>query len=215
MLIKQGPGKIGWTNWSFNPIAGCQHGCDYCYVNRIEKRFGRDMTTPIFRDKYLKDKMPKEPSKIFVGSSGDMWGDWVPAEWINRVLDVVENNPDHTFQFLTKNPKRYVEFELPKNGWYGTTDDGTDRTKDNIFELTNISYRTTFISFEPLLERVEFFDPLMDWIIIGANSNKGAKRPPIAWADSLIIHAQLFDIPVWVKDNYGYPLKTKEFPACE
>jgi protein gp37 len=126
---------------------------------------------------------------------------------------VVLANPKHTFQFLTKNPKRYVEFELPQNAWYGTTDDGTGRTRNNIYELTDISHRTIFVSFEPLLTWVDFFDPLVDWIIIGANSNRGAKKPPIAWADSLIIHAQLFDIPIWVKDNYNYPQKIKEFPV--
>jgi len=72
-----------------------------------------------------------------------------------------------------------------------------------------------FVSFEPLIESpmisFNLFSEL-DWIIIGADSSRGAKKPPKQWADFLIKTARDLSIPVWVKDNYGYPEVIKEFP---
>ncbi len=217
MLNKQGPGKIDWTDYTWNPIAGCKHGCPYCYMRRMERRFPGIMV-PVYRPNYLLDPVKKrKPAKIFVGSSGDMWGDWVSDHWIDKVLDVVELCVRHTFQFLTKNPERYGWFHLPsKNAWYGTTVDGTKRTENNISTLhenTPACSHLRFISFEPLLARVAPDLLGMSWVIIGADSTHGAKRPPREWADIIIDEARRHNIPVFVKDNYGYPERIKEFPS--
>lgn len=34
--------KIEWCDSTWNPVTGCQHGCDYCYAARIAKRFGSE-----------------------------------------------------------------------------------------------------------------------------------------------------------------------------
>ncbi|MCG8515762.1 MAG: phage Gp37/Gp68 family protein, partial [Halanaerobiales bacterium] len=52
----------------------------------------------------------KKPSKIFVCSMADLFGDWVPESWINDVLNACHEACHHTYMFLTKNPKRYREF---------------------------------------------------------------------------------------------------------
>lgn len=39
-MNKQGPGKIDWTDYTFNPVTGCYHSCEYCYAERIATRFG-------------------------------------------------------------------------------------------------------------------------------------------------------------------------------
>ena len=219
MLNKQGKGKIDWTDYTWNPISGkCLHNCQYCYMHSFWKRYP-DMAEQQIKGNYLHDKFPKKPSKIFVGSSTDMWGEWVPSDWIWRIINKTKYNSRHTFQFLTKNPERYAEFfdGLPENAWFGTTIDGTDFTKKNAERLlmSTSPSDTCFVSFEPLIKypyvkNMEF--SLFDWIIIGADSSMGAKRPPKEWADELIRHARSNDIPVWVKDNYGYPEIIKEFP---
>jgi protein gp37 len=216
-MNKQGPGKIDWTDWTWNPISGCRHGCPYCYMRRMEKRFPGIME-PMFHTQRLKEPERKKPSRIFVGSSGDMWGECVPHIWINEVLKVCKRTP-HTYQFLTKNPDRYGDFPPLDNAWYGTTVDGTVRTKDNIFNLTfwdnESGIKNRFISFEPLLMPVhpELFG--IQWVIIGADSTRGASRPPKEWADIIIEKARFAGIPVWVKDNYGYPDVIKELPSSE
>ena len=213
-MNKQGPGKIDWCDYTWNPISGCEHGCPYCYMLRMEKRFPGIMK-PQFKPHLLKEPIrKKKPSKIFVGSSGDMWGEWVPSAWIQIVLDTCRESPHHTFQFLTKNPERYGDFILPLNGWYGTTCDGTQRTEDNIYILDDFVPTTSikFVSFEPLLDGHHFDIIGMDWIIIGADSNRGAKKPPNLWADRLVTTARQEGIAVWVKDNYKYHTVIKEFP---
>jgi len=217
MLNKQGPNKIDWTDYSWNPISGCLHGCPYCYMLRMEKRFPGIMK-PGFRPHYLIDpRKLKQPSKIFVGSSGDMWGEWVNHDYIQSVLNICEQSPRHTFQFLTKNPMKYMEFPQTDNAWYGTTCDGTERTKNNINDLVMYIQRCNsirFVSFEPLLAPVDPDLFGISWIIIGANSNRGAKKPPKEWADRLINLARKNNIAVFIKDNYGYPERTKEFPRA-
>lgn len=48
----------------------------------------------------------KKPRKIFVNSMGDLFHESVPDEWIDRVFAVMASSSRHTFQVLTKRPKR-------------------------------------------------------------------------------------------------------------
>ena len=53
----------------------------------------------------------------------DLFGRWVPDEWIKAVFDACRAAPWWRFLFLTKFPQRMAEFDLPENGWFGTTVD--------------------------------------------------------------------------------------------
>jgi len=69
----------------------------------------------------------KKPQRIFVVSMGDLFGSWVPDEWIVEVFEACKKAQQHKYMFLTKNPKRYTELHkkglLPNldNFWYGQT----------------------------------------------------------------------------------------------
>lgn len=214
-MNKQGPGKIDWTSYTWNPISGCLHGCEYCYLRRMEKRFKGIMKPAFHPKRLLQPCKVKKSSLIFVGSSGDMWGEWVPPNWIRRVLRICSSKANwHTYQFLTKNPRCYIDFKPLDNCWYGTTCDGTYRTRSNLRTLGNSLPKNfiKFVSFEPLLNGVYPNLAEIDWVIIGANSNKGTKKPPKEWADIIIEAARSKSIPVFIKDNYGYNRRIKEFP---
>jgi len=43
-------------------------------------------------------------------------------------------------------------------------------------------------------------------------SNKGAEKPPDEWAQRIIDIARDNGTAVFVKDNYGFPERIKEFP---
>lgn len=222
-MNKQGKGKIETCDYTWNPISGCLHECSYCYLKRMEKRFETNMMKPdIHPLRLFEPANIKKPSLIFTGSSGDMFGEWVKPEYIEGVFDICRNT-HHTYQFLTKNPKRYADFNLPENGWYGTTCDGTYKTIDNIELLRKsvLNEHIRFVSFEPLLENpFDLWETVMpldgiDWIIIGADSTKGVKKPPKEWADQLIKEAKDYShepIPIFIKDNYGYSETIKEMP---
>ncbi len=114
----------GWHRW--NPIGGCLHNCFYCYMKPMSKRCGVDMTTPTgLRKEYLNDNLGTG-RKIFVCSSGDMWGEWVKSDDIQKVLEHCRKYPDNEYMFLTKNPRRYNPFlkaggEFPAQSIFGVT----------------------------------------------------------------------------------------------
>lgn len=129
---------IEWTNWTWNPIAGCFHACSWlmpdgtianCYAEDVADRVAGGAYPNGFEFNYWKPNLLKEPinqkkpSRIFVGSMADVFGHWVEAEHIEQVLDVCNRAPWHTFQFLTKNIKRVHEFIgfIPANCWIGAS----------------------------------------------------------------------------------------------
>lgn len=204
--------KIEWTDYTWNPVIGCLHECFYCYARKWAKRAGEDFK-PSWREKqYRKPYKIKEPSKIFVCSLADLFGDWVPKEWIEKVLQVVKDNPQHTFQFLTKNPGRYLEFHFPQNCWLGITIDVVNQARLNYLK-ENKEYNHKFISFEPLLSDMSSLclDGI-DWAIIGADSTIGAESPKKEWVLSLIRDCRARNIPIFLKSNLKWPEKIQEFP---
>ena len=66
---------------------------------------------------------------VFTCSMSDLFGRWIPSEWIEAVQSMARDNPQWTFLFLTKFPKRIAEFDIPPNAWLGTTVDVQKRVK--------------------------------------------------------------------------------------
>lgn len=67
---------------------------------------------------------------IFVCSMADLFGEWVPDEWIEAVFKACEKAPQHRYLFLTKNPARYLNLvkqgklsllNANSNMWFGTS----------------------------------------------------------------------------------------------
>jgi len=189
---------IGWADKTWNPVCGCKNACYYCYSKRLNDRFKwlKDFTKPKFYPERLLEPYDlRKSSKIFVCSMADLFGDWVPDKWIKAILEVVRDNPQHTFQFLTKNPKRYLEFEFPKNCWLGVT---ITNSKDGwrIVDLVRKdNYR--FVSLEPLIggfgKEFNMWIKGVDLIIIGAMTGMGKKNviPKKEWIDN-IQHKNIF-----------------------
>lgn len=81
--------------------------------------------------RYRLDQLKKwsEPRTIFVCSMADLFGDWVPDEWIQEVFKACKAAPQHKYLFLSKNPGRYCDLEragiMPHedNFWFGATFD--------------------------------------------------------------------------------------------
>jgi protein gp37 len=147
----------------------------------------------------------------------DLFGDWVPAGWIQEVIKVAEKNPHHTFQFLTKNPSRYKEFKFPENCWLGTTVNSQSDVYRILQLVENADRNIKFVSFEPLYGEIRmlFPDPdhVVDWIIIGAQTNPW-KLPKPEWVRNLIDQARSIGAAVFLKDNLRWPEKIQEFPEA-
>lgn len=126
--------SIEWTGASWTPIRArhkatlklgwhCRHaspGCGNCYAEAMNKRLGTGLPFKPGHEKdievYLDEKMLlaplkwKKPRKIFVCSMTDLFADFVPDEWIDRMFAVMALCPQHTFQVLTKRSKRMREY---------------------------------------------------------------------------------------------------------
>lgn len=217
MNIQLGDKGINWTDATWNPITGCLHGCKYCYAREFADRFGRSFE-PQFHPELLGDPIKrKTPTKIFVGSNADVFGKWVEREWIDAILETVRKCPQHTFQFLTKNPARLQEFNpWPANCWVGGTVDERSRLKPTLDALYRAKAQVRFISFEPLNADmgIPFMAGSVEWIIIGAQTGRHAHQPKAEWISDLIKAAKSAMVSVWFKDNLIWSPRLNEWPRA-
>jgi protein gp37 len=145
----------------------------------------------------------------------DLFGEWVPDEWIREVFKACEAVPQHRYLFLTKNPYRYLQLhiqeKLPKNSnfWYGTTLTGQGNLPFNCLD-----FKRNFISVEPLLGNVSNKFPFtnINWVIVGAQTGPGAVKPKPEWVQGIIDQARAANVPIFLKDNLNWQEKIREFP---
>lgn len=171
---------------------------------------------PTFHKYRLNDYIGKKGRNIFVCSMADLFGAWVPDEWIEEVFKACEKAPQHNYLFLTKNPGRYVELinkgMLPgtDNMWYGYS-----ATHRKSTEWWNPMYNI-FASVEPILERMDA--PRCKWCIIGAETGRRKDRivPERAWIEEIVNKCREWNTPIFMKsslaDIWGEPL-IQEFPV--
>ena len=143
----------------------------------------------------------KKPRTIFVCSMADLFGDWVPDEWIEAVFEACRKAPQHRYLFLTNNPKRYKELadkeQLPRsdNMWYGST----VTAMENYF-ISKKSFNT-FLSIEPMFAPIS---PLtingVKWLIIGAETGNRKNKvvPEKTWIGNICTSA---NVPIFMKDS--------------
>ncbi len=196
-------------NWQQRETQGCH----------IAKKgeaypFGYD---PTFYPHRLKEPFSKKkPFRIFTVDTGDMFGAWVPAMWIEQVFDVIRRCPQHTFQLLTKNPKRYAEFEIPGNAWIGATIT-CDADKGVVQDLLRSNAKVKYLSIEPLVGEITIpFDDIQ-WIIVGAMTGKNPVVPKREWIERVIDSADKLNIPVFTKNNISEYVRNmrREFPKSD
>lgn len=235
--------KIEWCDSTWNPVTGCRHGCEYCYANRIANRFGKKLPDlsrypegnngchivgnkfdnnpypflfePTFHAYRLDEPQHKtKPQTIFVCSLADLFGDWVPTEWIEEVVHACKKAPQHRYLFLTKNPGRYISLAragiLPteENFWCGSSVTNSD------MEFWWSYIHNTFLSIEPMMEAFPYNKDVfesspyetkrkIDWIIIGAMTGPRSQKhqPKQDWVKELSKNAREHDIPVFMKDS--------------
>lgn len=166
----------------------------------------------------------KKPQTVFVCSMADLFGDWVPDEWIRAVFDACAAAPQHRYLFLTKNPWRYARLKTPlpegKNFWFGASATDHNSAEFAFRYLPPMWKYRFFLSAEPLLDGINL-GTLTDWprwIIIGAMTGPGAKRrqPRRDWISDIVKWADERGLPVFMKDSLipivGAENMRREFP---
>lgn len=195
------PSAIEWTEHTWNPVTGCTKvspGCKYCYAEEMSKRL-KAMNTPGYKNGFQLSLVPerlnqplkrKKPTKYFVNSMSDLFHEDVPFEYINKVFDVIEKTPHHTYQILTKRANRLSKYfkkrAVPENAWIGVSVEDKKYGLPRIDELRKVDATIRFLSVEPLLEDLGTFD-LTDihWVIVGGESGRYARPLKFKWVDSI------------------------------
>jgi len=160
---------------------------------------------PTFHRHRLGDPAHTElPRNIFVCSMADLFGRWVPTDWIAEVLDACLAAPQHNYLFLTKNPKRYMELDhlalLPRKGnfWYGST---VTTDSDAFFWSEE---HNTFLSVEPMHGPMNATGRIAaNWIIVGAETGRceGKVTPRKEWVLDLAAECREAGVPIYMKQN--------------
>lgn len=208
---------IEWTDFTWNPVTGCLHGCPYCYARGTARRFYTPeigFSPHFWPERIGEPGRRRKPAKIFVTSMGDLFGDWVPGDWWRAVFDAVSQSPHHTFQFLTKNPRRLKELNpWPDNCWAGVTATDQGMFDVAVHHLKEVDVGTKFVSAEPLLGPIRMEeDPGLDWLIIGAQTGRRPMQPLNTWVDDLVADAQCWGIKIFCKGNLE-GCSIREWPA--
>lgn len=219
-----GPG-ISWAKWSWNPVTGCLHNCTYCYAREIatseRARHAYPVGfTPLFHHERLdaptNTRIPaqyaNDPAwrRVFVCSMADLYGRWVPDEWIEQVHASMCGSPAWQYITLTKFPARYVGLTMPSGAWVGTSVDEQKRVRiaeDAFRQIDGVKVK--WLSLEPLREPLEFTDlSMFDWVVIGAqtetrqpNGVVPAFAPPFEWVARIVAQAREAGCKVHLKPN--------------
>lgn len=198
-----GSTSIEWTDATWNPATGCTRvspGCrpsDHCYAINQARRFdgqdrGYDGTTirrggrtdwtghiNLHYDRLDQPLHWRKPRRVFVCSMGDLFHPRVPDNFIAEAWSVMASAPRHSFQVLTKRPKRAARllarswwirlvnhhrrhrdgqrtarWPLP-NIWLGTSVEDQQRADERIPHLLSAPAAIRFVSAEPLLGPID------------------------------------------------------------
>lgn len=211
--------SIGWCTHTWNPVKGlCPEACAYCYARRIYAHFKFDPEIKFDEKELMAPYKLKKPARIFCGSTIDIFHQDIHGSWLQQIVKVIEDNPQHVFQFLYHfSPHRGL---FPSNCWLGlTVTSYPDAQKAVTFSKTYPRH-IKFISFEPLLGDPkipeEVFEKI-DWMIIGAETGnrKGKVIPKKEWILKLLKAADKHSIPVFMKENlqrYWLHYLRRDFP---
>lgn len=211
--------RIDWCDYTLNPVKGlCPMACSYCYARAMYKRFKWDET--IYYDNNVWDGLfeldHKSRKKIFVGSTIELFGEWVKREWMEQIFRWVRGSPKHDFLFLTKQPQNLIKFSpFPKNCFVGVSVTNNAAMTMAFYGLSEIKASIKYISFEPLLGSIGMDDHVslkkkwVDWIIIGSQT-KPYKPPKIEWVQEIVEAADKAGITVFLKDNLK-PILSQEY----
>jgi protein gp37 len=227
--------KIEWTDRTWSPITGCSkvsQGCKNCYAERWSARTrpGVPFTEIRLHPERLEQPLHwKKPCRIFVNSMSDLFHETLSFSFIAIVFGHMQTANWHTYQILTKRPKRTLEFfnwlneewllkgDYKQNYphvWLGVSVEDQKTADERIPILLQTPAIVRFVSYEPALGPVDFvswlpyeahrdydgkMDPKLDWLICGGESGPQARPAHPDWFRSVRDQCQDAGVPFFMK----------------
>jgi protein gp37 len=170
-----------------------------------------------------------KPRMVFVCSMGDLFHKDVPENIVRRILNHFRVYDTHTYQVLTKRPKRmyeiysnfineYCDGEVLENVWLGVTAENQEAADERIPWLLYTPAALHFVSVEPMLSSINMddFQPFrrkfkgfraaqglmkgkVDWVICGGETGPGAREMKAEWAFDLYQQCRGAGVPFFFK----------------
>ncbi len=205
--LRNGGGKMkgGYDSGVGHYCEKISSGCANCYASSTQPRFGMpefkghkaesffqhekqavavsDEVEVFFDESKLQEVLKrKKPAKFFRCDMTDLFGSWVPDEWIDKCFATMALTPQHTHQVLTKRPERAASYMarimaddgpsiasighemsgknyslcIPlANVWLGASVENQQAADERIPILLKTPARVRFLSVEPLLGPVD------------------------------------------------------------
>lgn len=188
--------SIEWTEMTWNPTTGCNKisaGCKHCYAEVMARRLqamGIEKYKDGFELRLHEDALQipytwKSAKVVFVNSMSDLFHKDVPLSFIQKVFKVMNENPQHTFQVLTKRAdvlyKYHKELNWTHNIWMGVSVED-ERVVKRIDYLRKINARVKFLSCEPLIGPLNNLNlKNIDWVIVGGESGRQPRPMDADW----------------------------------
>src|SRR5258706_1270851 len=188
--------SIEWTEMTWNPTTGCTKisaGCKFCYAEVMARRLkamGIDKYKTGFKLAIHDDALNipygwKGSRIVFVNSMSDLFHKDVPLEFIKKVFKVMNENPQHTFQVLTKRSDVLLKYDKELNWtpniWMGVSVEDT-RVLNRIEDLRKTSALVKFLSCEPLIGPLgKLALTNLDWVIVGGESGRKPRPMDPRW----------------------------------
>jgi protein gp37 len=210
--------SIEWTEMTWNPTTGCTKlsaGCKFCYAEVMSRRLhamGIEKYKDGFKVRIHEDALIipytwRGSKVVFVNSMSDLFHPDVPFEFIQKVFEVMNNTPQHTYQVLTKRAERLYELHenlnWTKNIWMGVSIED-ERVVDRIDFLRETNAATKFLSCEPLIGPLRNLKlQNIDWVIVGGESGRKSRPMNEEWVWDIKFQCQEQEVLFFFKQWGG------------
>lgn len=188
--------KIEWTEMTWNPTTGCNKisaGCKFCYAEVMARRlkamgvekYKDGFKLALHEDTLFTPFTWKSPKIVFVNSMSDLFHKDIPLSFLKKVFKVMNDNPQHVFQVLTKRAdillKYHKKLNWTHNIWMGVSIEN-EKFIERIDSLRETDARTKFLSCEPLIGPLPNLNlDKIDWVIVGGESGRKPRPMEPDW----------------------------------
>lgn len=203
---------------TWNPTTGCTKisaGCKYCYAEIMARRlkgmgvpkYAKGFELALHEDALAVPYSWKKPRMVFVNSMSDLFHKDIPLAFIRKVFDVMNDNPQHVFQVLTKRADVLLRYSgkltWTPNIWMGVTVEDADALpRIDLLRLTPAALK--FLSCEPLIGPLDGLDLHgIDWVIVGGESGRRPRPMMEQWVLDIWTACERADMPFFFKQWGG------------
>ena len=206
--------KIEWTSETLNVNSGCDQistGCKNCYAKTMSKRL-QAMGKEKYKDNFevrmhpqelLKPYKWKKPRLVFLNSMSDLFHKEVPLDFIRKAFKMMNENPQHTFQILTKRANRlfaiHEELSWSENIWMGVSvEEKIVENRIDLLRKTNAKVK--FLSLDTMIgDFLNLNLKNIDWVIVGGESGHARRPMELNWMIYNYQQCEKADVPFFIK----------------